>query len=410
MLLGLVLHTIVYVKNPPHRGAFMPDAGWAHALIFIHAFRMPVFFVMAGFFAAMLIDRRGTFGLLRNRAVRILVPLLAGWVVLVPLTLSGFVFNGAAGNGDFTDGWAAVRKMPLWNGLYGATTIHLWFLYDLFVLYLVGVVFVSAVHCLPKSLRSAGGRLFEWLLHSRWRALWFSLPSVVPLAFMRWGMLETSATFVPDPLLLAYFGLFFGFGWLLYGRREILASFDRHAHTQVLAALVLAPINSIATMRGLTAWPDTDTNASMVAAASGALMVWLLVFGLTGLFQRHLTQRKWVVRYLVDASYWMYLIHMPLSIWIATLLSPLVGSSVATVIMVLGLLTLACLASYDLLVRNTVIGWILNGRRYPRGILMLNTFVSNSASKGRGGIPHSGPRADRRRAVRRSKSGRRRRR
>ena len=35
---------------------------------FIHSFRMPVFFVMAGFFAALLVDKRGLRGTLRNRA------------------------------------------------------------------------------------------------------------------------------------------------------------------------------------------------------------------------------------------------------------------------------------------------------------------------------------------------------
>jgi hypothetical protein len=33
----------------------------------IHAFRMPVFFIVAGFFAAMLVQRRGRSGLLKHR-------------------------------------------------------------------------------------------------------------------------------------------------------------------------------------------------------------------------------------------------------------------------------------------------------------------------------------------------------
>ena len=41
---------------------------------FLHLFRMPLFFVVAGFFAAMLVARRGIGGLFRNRVRRIALP------------------------------------------------------------------------------------------------------------------------------------------------------------------------------------------------------------------------------------------------------------------------------------------------------------------------------------------------
>jgi hypothetical protein len=55
------------------------------ALYGIHVFRMPIFFVMAELFSAMLLGRPGTVGLLLNRAVRIGVPFVVGWLVLYPL-------------------------------------------------------------------------------------------------------------------------------------------------------------------------------------------------------------------------------------------------------------------------------------------------------------------------------------
>ena len=86
MLLGLVLHAAISYGAFPYRDAWpFKDRSTLplfDILVFtIHIFRMPVFYVMAGFFAAMLHLRRGPGGLVRNRATRILVPFVVGWVV-----------------------------------------------------------------------------------------------------------------------------------------------------------------------------------------------------------------------------------------------------------------------------------------------------------------------------------------
>jgi fucose 4-O-acetylase-like acetyltransferase len=54
---------------------------------FIHSFRMPLFFVLAGFFTSLLIGKRSFKGTYINRAQRILVPLLLAVVTILPLTL-----------------------------------------------------------------------------------------------------------------------------------------------------------------------------------------------------------------------------------------------------------------------------------------------------------------------------------
>ena len=68
MLLGLVLHSSAsYVVAPLHEAWPYKDAATSTmfdlAVFFIHLFRMPVFFVVAGLFAAMLMQRDGARGL-----------------------------------------------------------------------------------------------------------------------------------------------------------------------------------------------------------------------------------------------------------------------------------------------------------------------------------------------------------
>ena len=51
----------------------------------IHFFRMPAFMLLAGFFAALLMEKKGTGHLVKNRAQRILIPLILFWFLLWPI-------------------------------------------------------------------------------------------------------------------------------------------------------------------------------------------------------------------------------------------------------------------------------------------------------------------------------------
>lgn len=85
MLLGIALHAaLAYV-----------GAGWVvsderasktlgHLIPAIHGFRMPLFFLLSGFFTAMLWQRRGLTGLLTQRSRRILLPLAIACVTILP--------------------------------------------------------------------------------------------------------------------------------------------------------------------------------------------------------------------------------------------------------------------------------------------------------------------------------------
>jgi peptidoglycan/LPS O-acetylase OafA/YrhL len=87
MFLGIILHaSLAYfpgvwpVSDPSsHLGFWILFAG-------IHGFRMPLFFVMSGYFSALLLSRRGAAGRVGHRFRRVLLPLVAGMVTIVPLT------------------------------------------------------------------------------------------------------------------------------------------------------------------------------------------------------------------------------------------------------------------------------------------------------------------------------------
>ena len=86
MLLGIGLHAALAFG---HEGWSVKDGQrdqwFSDFFRFIHGFRMPLFFVVSGFFTAMLWRKRGIASLLKHRTMRILLPCLIGLYVILPV-------------------------------------------------------------------------------------------------------------------------------------------------------------------------------------------------------------------------------------------------------------------------------------------------------------------------------------
>src|SRR4051794_23073484 len=83
MLLLVPVHAAMLLAVNGHPGA------WASAIYWlIHVFRLPLSFAMSGSFLALLVSRRGIGLTLRNRPLRIAVPLAVGLFTLVPLLIA----------------------------------------------------------------------------------------------------------------------------------------------------------------------------------------------------------------------------------------------------------------------------------------------------------------------------------
>ncbi len=368
MLLGLVLHSMVSYGPLQSMGDMWPflDIRTSPladlALVYIHTFRMPVFFVTAGFFAAMLYQRRGAGGLMRNRLSRIGIPMVVGFVVLYPLTRIGFAFALAAKADMSTATAAAVAQLQ--QPFADANTIHLWFLYYLLLFYVFALLCVQVVSKLPATWRERGHAAFVRASRHTWRSLIFAVPTALTLLPMETASLDTNATFIPAIRTLAAYFVFFGYGWLLYGARELLSTFTRSAWTQCVVATALFVPNFLA-LRMVWGHSPHAGLARLVAVGTGALMMWLFIFGMTGLFLRYFKNHNPRIRYMVDASYWLYLLHLPLAIWLPGMLAQVNVHAMIKAGVVLAVMTPILLVSYHVLVRPTFIGKVLNGRRYP---------------------------------------------
>jgi peptidoglycan/LPS O-acetylase OafA/YrhL len=355
MLLGIYLHAAV---------AYATIGGWPYkqaeltptlnlTIVLIHLFRMPAFYMMAGFFAALLYARWGFRATAANRLRRIALPFVVGWLIVYPLVVALIVF----GKGGWSATVASLPPAPWWTRLH---PMHLWFLEYLLLLYGLAVVAVPAVRALPAGWRAGCERGFRALVASGWAPLALAVPSCLALLPMRYAGFDDPAGFVPQPHILIAYAIPFAVGWLLYRSADLLEVLRRWAWLYtalaVVAVALYVGVNFNLPNRGLT---------FVAKCAAHSLALWLILFGITGLFLRHLAGPSAVWRYLCDSSYFLYIAHMPVMMVFQLALVPLAVPPVAKVALVLVATTASLLVMYHCLVRPTAIGAVLNGRRYP---------------------------------------------
>ena len=96
MILGIALHGALSFVSFPWAVQDREQHGAFGTFFFaIHGFRMPVFFVMSGFFTAMLWRRRGLGSILKQRFLRVFLPCMVGIWTIGPLQdwVGGFVYT-----------------------------------------------------------------------------------------------------------------------------------------------------------------------------------------------------------------------------------------------------------------------------------------------------------------------------
>jgi len=124
MLLGIPYHVALSYRIGDtwivSAGPGLP--GMATLAEFLHLFRMPTFFVIAGYFAAMLLARRAPGTWLRGRFTRLGIPFLTTIATLVPLMNLACEFSAL----PFDDALRSFRDNSLSSGGYWVR--HLWFI------------------------------------------------------------------------------------------------------------------------------------------------------------------------------------------------------------------------------------------------------------------------------------------
>ncbi len=367
LLLGVVLHAAL---------AYFPVTIWivpdsqtspvAGALFFaIHLFRMTTFFLLAGLFAHMMLGRRGLGGFLKDRLSRIAGPLLVFWAPLFAGFVAVLIWMAVIANGGTMPEGPPPPPMTVDN----FPLTHLWFLWVLLILY-AGWLLLR----LPLGLADRGGRLADRLtgaLIGPWTPAVLAAPLAIALhltpdwiAFF--GIPTPDTGLVPNPAALTAFGTAFAAGVLLDRRRDLL---DRIARLWAPFTVMALGTGTAAFVLSGGATPDltpaADPAVKAGMAALYAFAVFAATFAAVALVLRFAAGVSPVRRYLADASYWIYIVHLPLVMVGQVLLLGLDWPWWVKLAAVVAGSTAIALASYELLIRHSFMGRWLNGRRVP---------------------------------------------
>lgn len=387
LLLGVVLHSAAAFLEGfpiPTWGTGDTSAGAAVIYYVIHMFRMSAFFLIAGFFARVLVERRGLKAFVLDRAKRVAVPLfLFGPVVIVMIPV-GFMLGALPHGVDFLMSLAQTAapqppvaapagEPPAAAGGGVIQTAHLWFLYYLLIFYALTLALRWVVHAVDPRARiaAAGDRVVAFVMRGVWGPVLIALPTAIYLwqlpSWTEWLGLPAPLSFAPNTTALIGYGIAFGLGWVL--NRQVQALLDLKKLWYVYFALAVAlTVFCLATIGTTPRWAGGNLAGTerILYTAAYVVGLWCWVFAFVGAAVRFLSRPHRVTRYLADASYWVYLMHMTTVLFFVTLLRPYDWHwSIKLAISVGGSMPIL-LATYHVLVRFTWIGAILNGRRYPR--------------------------------------------
>jgi len=325
LLLGVIFHSAMPVLTPEYlglpSGQFETDSAHAPGLFIAwsHTWRMPLFFLLAGFFAQMVLTRRGPETFMKDRALRISGVLLVFCIVFAAM-------SGGS---------------PLELG-------HLWFLW-----FLTMMCFLAAVlwH-FPSRLI---GRTVLWTTTSVPRLAALVLPLALMKALGRNGL----GNIVPVTILDPHFGTFFYFwSFFLMGQGLWLGRglIEDLARARYFAPLLLSGSILVILLSGSA----PHNIAFQVAAAATTLM---LILGLIGMTHAFLNKPNRLVRFAVRASYPVYVVHVWPAIGITLACLDLgLGSTMAVMCSTMATI-LVSLAVHVLLVRHTPLDWLFSGYR-----------------------------------------------
>lgn len=363
MMLGLVLHGAMTYSDISYGNVWplqdpMNTHHFFHVLIeFIHVFRMPAFFVIAGFFGALLFYKKSPLAMISNRLHRIVYPFFICLLILWPLAVFAFNFSGniiAGANTPLSNAFYAVFP----NGWIPQNTIHLWFLY-----YLALISFATWLSALFFQQYDYNSSRLKQCFDSIHKSIFIapiplSIITFITLYLMGSSSAITSASFIPDVKTFLFYTVFYLYGWILYLSRQLITIFIKPAWLLLLLATFLF----IAKMY----FEYSNIIYSIyIAMFLNALSVWLYIFSAMGLFLRYASNGSATLRYVSDSAYWVYLIHLPIIAFVAGLITNFDVSAFIKYLTVIITTSIICFVTYHLFVRNTFIGQFLNGRKYP---------------------------------------------
>jgi len=352
MLLGIVLHaSLPYIEGLP-KGLWPSDKNTSNIIAiifeFIHIWRMPIFFIISGFFANLVITRKSLIIWWKNRFLRLVLPAMIFFPIM-SLTIPWIFMYGYTGNINF---FFSNEGQPH----------HLWFLYHLFIFVLFSIFIRFFGLIIYKFFKQINlivvVDIFNTVKSFLGRHIFDSrFPVLMIFVFFIFNLFS-GAELITNPLAS---GLYFLFGYRLYKNNLLFDFIKSNWKYYLIGGLTVTIIFFILnTQVSNFAKEDVRWIPWVILKISSAV---LLSFSFIGLAEDKFSNLNPMVRFISDSSYWVYLIHLPLVAFITFFMFKITIFAELKFLVAIILTTAICLVTYKYLVKSTIIGILLNGKK-----------------------------------------------
>lgn len=357
MILGIPYHVALAFRPVGQEWIiYSPDGQsfFTYLAEFIHIFRMPAFFVIAGYFAALLLAKRDPGTWLQGRLTRLGIPFLASLLILVPplniiTELSNFALPQALRSWEHNSATSG-----------GYWVRHLWFIIVLLYCSTAAALLVQWKPGLARAVVPA--RVDGWMARHSFLTL---VLAAVMIGLWEGGAIELFymaglATNVPQQILrlddLISSAPYFILG-IFVARSPQTLERVRQFSPLGLAVAIGATSVSLATMGEF--WPPVGR---FIGAIAAVMLTQLVIAGAKRLRDRPIP----LIQRFVAASFVMYLFHLPIILLLILLGQDLV---MPVALKAASIMLLSLLLSYGIWLvveRSALLSLLFNGIPMPR--------------------------------------------
>jgi hypothetical protein len=252
-----------------------------------------------------------------------------------------------------------LQYFPIFSFLW-----FLWFLWWFVVLFALATWLASFMPWRPSS--------WSWTI-APWVVVVCMLVTLLPISrFDSSGWLfgpDTSVGFLPLGHVFFFYGIFFLFGIGYYLADDQEGRLGRSWRWLLPVSFVIIFPIALEFATGTFGLRDTMLSKPWhrpVAILGQSLFAWSASLGCIGLFRSGLSQGSAWIRYMSDASYWLYVTHLPFVVWLQMTVVPYGWPAWLKLIIVSGITIGLLLGVYHWGVRSTWIGLFLNGKRFSK--------------------------------------------
>ncbi len=282
-------YTIMYIRDVINSPTLSIATG------FIHMWHMPMLFMISGAATYIALGIRSAGQYIRERFLRLLVPLIFGILTFVPFT----IYIQHSNILSLQEGYIRFFYIDLnhLDGMNGAfTPAHLWFILYLFVYSLVGLPLFLA-------FRSEKGK-------ERIKALAAAIQSPFGLLLLGIPLTLAAATGILGAMNPLYYFLIFFYGFVLASDIRFQGVIDKLTWLVLAYGIFASVVNVMMPIESYEQW----TWQWMVLGLMYQMGRWALTLAVLGLGHRFLNYTNNVLRYASEAAMPFYLLHMTFSV------------------------------------------------------------------------------------------------